>query len=194
MEQVRTFVAVQLNDSIKEELNRAQALLKRKGIADQVRWVQPRSIHLTLKFLGDVPVSRLKEIVVAIEQASDGVGPFSLSLGGLGCFPSASRPKVIWIGVDGDTKELARLQARIQDRLSDLGYPPEKRKFTGHLTMARVGRHVKAEDRRHLGLAIERQSLHLMAEMEVDEISLMKSDLTPAGARYTRLAAIELER
>jgi len=194
MEQVRTFVAVQLNDSIKEELNRAQALLKRKGIADQVRWVQPRSIHVTLKFLGDVPVSRLKEIVVAIEQASDGVGPFSLSLGGLGCFPSASRPNVIWIGVDEDTKELARLQARIQDRLSDLGYPPEKRKFTPHLTLARVGRHVKAEDRRHLGLSIERQSLHLMAEMEVDEISLMKSDLTPAGARHTRLAAIELER
>lgn len=194
MEQVRTFVAIELNDLIREQLSKAQTLLKRKDIADQLRWVQPQSIHLTLKFLGNVPVSRLKEIVIAIEQASDGMGPFSLSLGSLGCFPSASRPSVIWIGVGGDTRELARLHTRMDDRLSVLGYPTEKRKFTPHLTLARVDKRVKTTDRRRLGGLIETLDVDLVGEMEVREITLMKSDLTPTGAKYTRLAVIELER
>lgn len=194
MEQVRTFVAIELNDLIREQLSKAQTLLKRKGIADQLRWVQPQSIHLTLKFLSNVPVSRLKEIVIAIEQASDGMGPFSLSLGSLGCFPSASRPSVIWIGVGGDTRELARLHTRMDDRLSVLGYPTEKRRFTPHLTLARVNKHVNTTDRRRLGGLTERLDVDLVGEMEVREITLMKSDLTPTGAKYTRLAVIELER
>jgi len=194
MEQVRTFIAIELSDLIREQLSKAQTLLKSKGIADQLRWVQPQSIHLTLKFLGNVPVSRLKEIVIAIDQASDGMGPFSLSLGSLGCFPSASRPSVIWIGVGGDTRELARLHTRMDDRLSVLGYPTEKRKFTPHLTLARVNKHVKTTDRRRLGGLIERLDVDLVGEMEVREITFMKSDLTPTGAKYTRLAVIELER
>jgi 2'-5' RNA ligase len=194
MEQVRTFVAIELSDLIREQLSKAQTLLKRKGIADQLRWVQPQSIHLTLKFLGNVPVSRLKEIVIAIEQASDGMGPFSLSLGSLGCFPSGSRPNVIWIGLGGDTRDLARLHTKMDDRLSVLGYPTEKRKFTPHLTLARVDKRVKTTDRRRLGGLIERLDVDLVGEMEVREITLMKSDLTPTGAKYTRLAVIELER
>lgn len=193
MEQIRSFVAVRLNDEIKRELGVAQALLKGKGIVDQVRWVKPESIHLTLKFLGNVRAARLKEIVVALQQASVGIGPFSLSFGGFGCFPSAGRPNVVWIGVDGDTKTLGHLQSRIEEGLSVLGYRPEKRGFAPHLTLARVRKHVSPRERRLLGGLIQSESVDLIGQMEVHEISLMKSELTPAGAIYAKLAGVELE-
>jgi 2'-5' RNA ligase len=194
MEQFRSFVAIELDDNLKKGVAQTQDLLKSKGIADLVRWVRPGGIHLTLKFLGNVPADRINEIVVAIGQASRGIGAFMLTFGGLGCFPSPSRPNVIWVGVDGDTKTLTRLQGSIDDRLSVLGYPPEKRNYTPHLTVGRVARHVKSGERRHLGGLIETQGIDLLGQMTVHEVNLMKSELSPAGAKYTRLAAIDLER
>lgn len=193
MEQVRSFVAIQLNDQIKEKLDETQALLKGKGIGDQVRWVRPGGIHITLKFLGDVPVDRVKEIVLAVKHACEGVSPFSLTFGGLGCFPSVSRPNVVWIGVQGDTRKLTNLQDRIEDSLAILGFPPEKRKYTPHLTLGRVGRHVNRRERGRLGGLIQTQSIETLGEMEAHEVSLMKSVLSPAGARYSRLAVVKLE-
>ncbi|NIN69358.1 MAG: RNA 2',3'-cyclic phosphodiesterase [Anaerolineae bacterium] len=194
MEQIRTFVAIELDDGLKKRLTEAQDLLKGRGIADLVRWVKPGGIHLTLKFLGNVPADRINEIIVAINQGSRGIRPFALSFGRLGCFPSPSRPNVIWIGVDGDTETLTRLQGGIENRLSTLGHPPEKRKYTPHLTLGRVARHVETGERRQLGRLIEKQSIDLLGEMTVLEVSLMKSELSPAGAKYSRLAAIDLER
>lgn len=193
MEQIRSFVAIELNNHLKKELGESQALLKSKGIADEVRWVKPEGLHLTLKFLGNVPADRVKEIVVAITQAKQGVEPFAISFGGLGCFPTASRPNVIWVGVEGDTKSLTRLQANIENRLSVLGYPPEKRKYTPHLTLGRVARHVKGTARRRLGGVIQTQSIGPLGEIKVREVSLIKSDLSPAGAKYARLAVVKLE-
>jgi 2'-5' RNA ligase len=193
MEQIRSFVAIQLNDQIREELRETQDLLKSKGLADQVRWVRPEAIHVTLKFLGNIPADRVNEIVVAIRQASEGIGPFSVSFGGLGCFPSTSRPNVIWIGVPGDTKTLIRLQSKIEDRLTVLGFPPEKRKYTPHLTLGRVGRHVSSKERGRLGGIIQTECTDTLSEMEVNEVSLMKSVLSPEGAKYSRLAVVQLE-
>ena len=193
MEQIRSFVAIELNDQIREELREIQALLKSKGLADQVRWVRHESIHVTLKFLGNVSSDRINEIVVAIKQACEGIGPFPLSFGGLGCFPSASRPNVVWIGALGDTKTLVRLQDRIEDRLAVLGFPPEKRKYTPHLTLGRVGKHVSSKERGRLGIILQTEGIDTLSEMEVHQVSLMKSVLSPAGAKYSRLATVELE-
>ncbi len=193
MEKIRSFVAIELNDQIKEELGKTQALLKSRGIADWVRWVRPQGIHVTMKFLGDVPTDRIKEIAVAIKGASGGVGPFSLSFGGLGCFPSGSRPNVIWVGILGDTKTLIHLQSRIDASLAVLGFPPEKRKYTPHLTLGRVGRHVARRERRRLGGLIQTENVDPLGEMEVHEVSLMRSILSSAGAQYSQLAVVKLE-
>ena len=193
MEQIRSFVAIELSDHLKQELREPQALLKSKGITDEVRWVKPEGLHLTLKFLGNVPADKVKEIVVAITQARLGVEPFNLTFGGLGCFPTARRPNVIWVGVEGETESLARLQANIENRLSVLGYPPEKRKYTPHLTLGRVARHVKGSDRRRLGGVIQTQDIGLLGEMKVRKVSLMRSDLSPAGAKHARLKVVKLE-
>ncbi len=193
MEHIRSFVAIELDDALKKGLVETQDLVRSKGIADQVRWVRVGGIHLTLKFLGDVPTDRINDIASAIRDASRGIRPFALTFGGLGCFPTPSRPNVIWIGVDGDTKTLARLQESIESSLALLGYPPEKRRYTPHLTLGRVGRRVKTEQRRRLGGLIGTQSIDHLGEMMVHQVSLMQSELSPTGAVYTCLAAIDLE-
>jgi len=193
MEQIRSFVAIELDEELRHQLSRIQRSLESKGVADEVRWVKPDGVHLTLKFLGNVPASKIKEIVLAVTQGRDGVMPFTISFGGLGCFPTTKRPNVIWVGVGGDTTTLVRLQTAIEDRLSVLGYLPEKRGYTPHLTLGRVARHVTDRDRRRLGDLIQEQAVGSLGEMQVREVCLMKSELSPAGARHTRLAAVPLE-
>ncbi len=193
MEQVRSFVAIELNQEIREKLGEVQALLQSRGIADQVRWVKPGGVHLTLKFLGNVPVPRVKELVVAVKQASEGIGPFVLDFGGLGCFPNPRRPSVIWVGVQGDTEVLAHLQGRVEERLAVLGFPPEKRAYTPHLTLGRVRRRTARRERSRLGELLQKQEVETLADMAVREVALMKSVLSPAGARYSQLAVVELE-
>jgi 2'-5' RNA ligase len=193
MEQIRSFVAIELTDQLRAELNLVQESLKRKGLTDQVRWVKADGMHLTLKFLGNVPADRVNEISLAVAQASQGIAPFKITLTGLGCFPSTSRPNVLWIGVEGDTEALAELQANVEASLATLGYPPEKRKYTPHLTLGRVGRRVGSSSRRRLGSLIQTQTVGPLGEMEVQEVNLMRSELSPAGARYSRLAAAQLE-
>jgi 2'-5' RNA ligase len=193
MEQIRSFVAIELEHELRTQLKRIQESLKDKGIVDRVRWVRPEGIHLTLKFLGDVPANRIQEIVPAMANSIEGVKPFSINLFGLGCFPSIARPNVIWVGVGGETGTLARLQADIEANLAVLGYPPEKREYTPHLTLGRVDRRTGAADRRRLGMLIQTETVSSHSEMMVCEVSLMKSELSPAGARYTRLGAVQLE-
>ncbi len=193
MDQIRSFVAIELSDQLRAKLSMIQEFLKEKGAADRVRWVKPEGIHLTLQFLGDVPADRVKEISLAMTDGSRDVAPFNLGFAGLGCFPSASRPSVLWVGVEGDTSALAELQASIQARLSRLGYPPEKRKYTPHLTLGRVARHIGDGDRRRLGTLVSTCSIEPLGGMEVRQVSLIKSELSPAGARYSRLAVAHLE-
>jgi 2'-5' RNA ligase len=193
MEQIRAFVAIELSENVRRELGRIQDSLRGKGAAERVRWVKPEGIHLTLKFLGNVPSSTITEIVHAVTEASKGTKPFTIDFSGLGCFPSNSRPNVIWVGVEGDTAPLKRLQSAVEGRLSVLGYPEEKRGYTPHLTLGRVARDVGASERRRLGDTIAEQTVGSLGEIHVRDVCLMKSDLLPSGARYTRLAAVTLE-
>lgn len=193
MEQIRSFVAIELEDELREELAQIQESLRRRGIAAQVRWVKPQAIHLTLKFLGNIPVGRIEEIGLAVTGGSEGVDPFNISLDGLGCFPTANRPNVIWVGVREDTGALSRLQNSIEGRLSALGYKPERRKYKPHLTLGRVSRHIGASDRRRLGDVVQTHDAGTLGGMQVREVSLMRSDLSPEGARYTRLVTVPLQ-
>jgi 2'-5' RNA ligase len=194
MEQIRSFVAIELEEELTEELAQIQESLRRRGIAEQVRWVKPEGIHLTLKFLGNVPADGIEEIGLAVTRGSEGVEPFAISLDGVGCFPTASRPNVVWVGVREDTGTLARLQTAVEDRLSVLGYAPERRKYTPHLTLGRVSRHMGARDRRRIGDVVQTHDAGTLGRMQVREVSLIRSDLSPEGARYTRLVAVQLQQ
>lgn len=192
MGQIRTFVAIELDDSIKVSLIELQEQLRAGVPKGVVRWVRPEGIHLTLKFLGDVPADRIEGIAHAIEDACQGSAPFSLSIGGLGCFPSSKRPRVLWVGVEEPTGALVKLQASIEKALAELGFPPEKRKFHSHLTLGRTRRQASSGEVRRLGELIESTAVGEIGEMKAEAVSLMRSDLKPTEAVYSQLAVVRL--
>ena len=192
MEKIRAFIAIELDESIKDGLTELQERLKGKVPRGSARWVRPKGIHLTLKFLGDVPADQIGEITRALQKSCQGFAPFSLSCGGLGCFPTLKRPRVVWVGIQEETGTLAQLQKAIEENVAPLGYPTEKRKFSPHLTLGRVQRRVSSGDRRRLGELVGASEIGMLGQMEVRSVNLIRSDLRPSGAVYTRLAEVEL--
>jgi 2'-5' RNA ligase len=193
MEQVRTFIAIELDEKIKAGLTDLQGQLKAKVPQGSVRWVGPEGIHLTLQFLGNVPANRIEQIERAIAQACAGFLSFSFSVGGLGCFPDARRPRVVWVGVQEEAGTLKRLQKAVEDGMEKLGFAPEGRGFQAHLTLGRTQRRASSGDVRRLGQVVEETNIGELGRMEARAVSLIKSDLRPTGAVYTRLAEVKLE-
>lgn len=192
MEQIRTFIAIELDGPTKTKLTDLQKRLKVEMPERAIRWVRAEGIHLTLKFLGDVPVTRIERIAEELKEACRGFAPFGLKYGGLGCFPNPRRPRVVWVGIEEETGTLARLQRAIEKRLAPLGYPPEKRPFNPHLTLGRVRSRVRSGELRRVGELIEAADIGLVSEMEARAVGLIRSDLGPSGAVYTPLAEAPL--
>lgn len=191
MEQVRSFVAIELSEGLNDELVILSERLKSGGHSG-VRWVDPRGIHLTLKFLGDVAVGRLDGITAALTEAARGISPFRLEVGGLGVFPNPRRVRVAWVGVSGETDRLQQLQQRVESSLAALGFAAESRRFTPHLTLARVRDQVAPEERQRFGQFIENNDFKARHKIEVDTVYLMRSQLTRQGAIYTRISSVGL--
>ncbi len=186
MEQLRSFIAIELTEEVRSGLKAVLTLLKSEN-HQIARWVDPSSIHLTLKFLGNVPSDRITTISQSIKTAAGEVKPFKLEINGLGAFPSLFRPQVIWIGLSGQVDQLKKLQTAIESQITPLGFPMENRPFTPHLTLARVRDTASVTERQKLGEKVSTTDLRSGFSISVNSISLMRSQLTPAGAIYTRL-------
>jgi len=189
---VRCFIAVELPDQLKRELGRLEAQLQSGG-ASRVKWVDPHGIHLTLKFLGNVATDRLNDIATAMEAAAHGITSLSLKLKELGVFPNPKRVQVVWVGIYGDIDMLSRLQQRIDSNLAPLGFAPEKRPFVPHITLARVRDQATPMERQRLGQLIADTGFESKQTIEVNAVSLMRSQLTPQGAVYSRISSAELK-
>jgi len=192
VEQVRCFIAIGLPDEVKAGLKDLQAQLKSGG-QSSIKWVDPYSIHLTLKFLGDVDAAKIAPITAAMEEAAQGIAPFSLKVEGLGAFPNLRRVQVVWVGMGGEVDKLAHLQQRLESNLAGLGFTPENRRFTPHLTLARVRDRVALDEREGLGELIDGTKFEPVHSFPVEAVSLMKSQLTREGAIYSRISAAELK-
>jgi 2'-5' RNA ligase len=192
MAEIRAFVAIELPEAVRAGLGRIQGQLK-PGHEGVVRWVDPKGIHLTLKFLGNIAEAKVPAVVEAVRGAAAGVGHFRLGVGGVGAFPNLQTPRVVWVGLGGDLENLTALQKATDRALAALGFPPEGRPFTPHLTLGRVREMASRAERRALGEAVGRLKAEASVPMEVSSVSLMRSQLTPAGAIYTCLASIALE-
>lgn len=190
--ELRLFVALELPADWTEALAGVRAGLRRRGL-ERLRWVRPEGIHLTLKFLGNVAAGRVPELAAALGRAGGDCAPFQLSLGGLGTFGPAARPRVVWAGIEGDLGALTRLWRLVEGALQPLGFPRERERFAPHLTLARVPQGFPREDAARIGPALATVARPGTAPVEVRELALMRSDLGPGGARYTRLAAVELK-
>jgi len=171
------------------EAGRLRATERPGGTLPEVVWVAPDNFHLTVKFLGALDVERLPDVERALGEAVAGATPFDLTLRGVGAFPSAARPRVIWAGTAEGAVALAGVAARVERALAPLGFPAEERPFSAHVTLGRV-----RTPRRNPKLAA---ALAAAADVElfrvaVARVSLMRSELAPRGARYSELAGYTL--
>ena len=188
---IRSFIALELPQTLKASLGEIQRAFKLEGYTF-VKWVAPESIHLTLKFLGNIQMQKVDQIVRALTEVTVYVSPFVLETAELGVFPNASRPAVLWVALGSDIKSLIVLQKHIDDALEPLGFFKEKRAFTPHLTLARLRETTSITDRRDFGEAVTRMQIDIGCKMEVNSISLMRSQLLPRGAVYSRIVEISL--
>ena len=184
---IRTFIAVKLPDDVIEGLREVQTSLKREGL--DIKWVRPENIHLTLKFLGDIQASAVEGVGSALKSAAAEFPPLTLSAAGLGAFPSVKRPRVLWAGVGGDREVLARLHARIEQALSELGIEKENKTFKGHLTLGRIKGRVDPD----LMIDAVGKYAHMASRGFVaDTLYLIKSELKPSGPVYTDLVSARM--
>lgn len=184
-EQLRLFVAIELPLHVQNILAETQATLRdRSPAASAIRWVDPAGIHLTLKFLGEVPALRLDSIQSAISAAVEGHTRFDARLHGLGCFPHTRRPRVLWAGLEEPNVPLQKLQSAIEDALNPLGFAAEKRPFQPHLTLGRAQRNAATARLQQMGDLVAKSGLHAQEAWHVDGVSLMESVLHRSGAEY----------
>ncbi len=189
-ERPRLFVAIELEDGVRRALSDVQDELRKRGLSG-VRWVRPDGIHLTLKFLGETPAGQVPAIQQALASAVVGVSPHQLTLAGLGAFGSKRSPRVLWVGLQGDTETLVALQGQVDRALESAGFPRESRPFSAHLTLARV----RPESASGAALVVAEvlSSVRVaQAALDVREVSLMRSQLGAGGAVYSRLDAFPL--
>jgi 2'-5' RNA ligase len=190
-QQIRAFIAIELPAELRKRMGEFQAGLKRPQ-QKFVKWVNPGSVHLTLKFLGNVKEKQLDSIKKELQDIAKESRTFSIATSETGCFPNLKRARVFWLGLDGDIDQLLKLQGRIDEALSRMGFAKENRPFTAHLTLARLKEDCSMADRLEFAELVKDANFERPFSMKIEAVSLMRSQLTPAGAVYTQLAEFRL--
>ena len=193
MELIRCFIAIELPEELKVRLKQLEDQLKSARQSD-IKWVDPYSIHLTLKFLGDVAAGKIAEITEAMQEAVKGMPPFCLETRELGAFPNLRRVQVVWLGIGGELDKLNQLQKSIETNLEIIGFAPEARAFTAHLTLARFREHASFGERQAFAEALTKTKFEPVCPFTVESIRVMKSQLTPQGAIYSRIGSVALNK
>ncbi len=182
----RLFIAISLPADVKMALQHSIDLLQQQISNKTVRWVKPDNIHLTLRFLGDTAVSKIPQLTAALDELNAVQQSFSLQLNQLGCFPNKKHPRVLWVGLQGEIRQLIALKQAVDHTLQQVDYPLETRKYNPHLTIGRVKDSAKL-GRMKWGGDVAPQLFSVTA------VTLYQSELTPNGAIYTKLHTIQLQ-
>ena len=186
-ETIRTFIAMQVPDSIKKQISRL--LRELKGRDFSAKWTRPENMHLTLKFIGDVRSRDMAPLCQAVADGAAGFRPVFWNARGVGVFPNVRNARVLWTGIAGETGQLAGLHQAIDERLYHLGYERDGRRFTGHLTLGRLKGRVNG----HGLVDIMQEYADWTSDaVKTDAVHVIQSDLTPSGPVYTDLAKIRL--
>ena len=184
---IRTFVAIELPENIQFDIRKLQHAFT--SYRFDIRWVKPLNMHLTIKFLGDVDPADLDTIGKLLSDIAGNFPRFDLIPRGLGVFPSLKRPRVIWIGIAGQTDVLGSIQQSVNGGLNEIGFTTEKRPFRGHLTFGRIKSRI---DQNRLLDAFHAQQKFVSKSFTVEHLVMFKSELTPGGPIYTKLYEMPL--
>ena len=183
---MRLFVAIEFSDRIRSVLENVQAALRPK--CDGVRWVRPEQLHLTAKFLGEVPDGKVSAVAEAVARAAAAVTSFTMEVSGCGCFPPRGAVRIVWVGLREEAGALARCVETVEEELQKIGFSRERRPFSPHVTIGRV-----REGRSHGGIRSAAEAFTFgPTEQAVSSITLMSSVLSPKGPTYTAVRKVDL--
>jgi RNA 2',3'-cyclic 3'-phosphodiesterase len=178
----RTFVAIEISPDNK--LLNVYNHLKQAFLSENMRWVDSNHFHITLFFLGETLDEQIPSIISKIEQSVTGISSFDLVLKGFGVFPAAMNPNVLWLGIEKN-EELLKLKSSIDKVLEPFGFKAEKRKFTPHLTIARVK---EVENKNLINDSLINFKDVLIGQVRIDKLVFFESSLTPNGPVYNKLS------
>ncbi len=184
---MRLFIAINFPDAMRKRMWSEAAPLR--GAGYPVKWVAAGNIHMTVKFLGDVDESPAGAIEVGLRSAVGDTETFGLPVGQFGAFPSAKRPRVLWVGCE-TPPALELLADAVEREMSQLGFETEGRAFRPHVTIGRVRREARPAELKGLEKDLER--LEFFEEPQIASVDLMRSHVGPNGPRYEILASAEL--
>ena len=185
---IRTFIAIELDDNIRRRLAEIQDN-PRNADAD-AKWVDPKNIHLTLKFIGDVPKDNVEKLCSAIEEGLKSFSKFEFQLGHLGCFPPKGQPRIVWVGVGLGGDLLKQIAVSLSNHVQSFCERQDDKEFSAHITIARIRSNKNIP--RLLDLLNE-NSLKSFEKQTVDHVTLFKSDLTPSGPIHSVIKTFELK-
>jgi 2'-5' RNA ligase len=190
VETYRVFVAIELPRAVRAKVIEHIEQLRRIVPDARASWSREHNLHLTLKFLGNVPVSEIPKVSDAVARAVTAIKPFAITVAGCGVFPPKGRPNVLWLGVENRTSELNGLYRQIEDECSKAGFAREQRTLHPHLTIARLRKH---GDERHLTEVHEK--LGFASEtFSVSELVVFKSELLREGSKHTPISRHSLQK
>jgi 2'-5' RNA ligase len=190
-ERLRLFVAIRLPERVKDEIERVREELRRGVRSGAIRWSAREQFHLTLKFLGGVEAQRAEPLADALRAACQGFAPFDLRAERVGFFPDERRPRVIWVGVQDAAAGLLPLQQAVEAATREFTEQGPEQKFMGHVTLGRIKSLQRSEAELLVG-AVSSLGAGFFGEWRVEEIELVRSELSSQGASYTCLAAVRL--
>ena len=182
---IRSFVAILLDGGVRAAV--AATIERLRPLGSAVAWVPPQNLHITLHFLGNQDEARLAAAEAALADAAAQCAPIDVTFHGIGAFPGLDRPRILWVGLARGALEIRALQARVTEALAALGFPVEERAWHPHLTIGRVfdERRWRRDAGPALRSALAQAATMTFGTLRVAEVALMRSDLSPAGARYT---------
>lgn len=190
-EKLRLFVAMALPAPVRDEIVRVQEELQLLIPRGLVRGIRPDQFHLTLRFLGDVPMERVENLKQSVGAVCRGARPLFLRARGIGFFPNSRSPRVIWVGINDREGRLAGLQKQIEAAVGPFSPEPGEKNFTGHVTLGRL-KNPKPSDIRNLAARAHSLSERVFGDWMAGEIEIIRSELSSPGARHSRLVAVRL--
>jgi len=187
----RSFIAIEIPAEIQSAIWKETASLRQRLGKPLVRWISQENIHLTLKFLGDVPLATLEALAQHLVPKLNRFPGFDLRVNGMGTFPNPRRPRVIWVGMNAP-KELATIAQAIKSGTVHFGFEPEKRPFSPHLTIGRVSQHISGSQSQQIAASLEQNRIEYLGTATIRSVEIFLSDLRPSGAVYTHLHTLPL--
>lgn len=180
----RIFIGISLPNEIKEKIENIKKTFRQSMI--NAKWVEKENMHITLKFLGEIPEEKVANIAKIIAKTSKFFKPIILEIEGIGAFPNMKKPSVLWIGISKGNEEIIKYQNLLETNLVDLGFPKDTKSYHSHITIARIKNHKNVDKLTTMIKEIK------LGQMTFDKVDIIKSTLTPQGSIYNILEQIKL--